>query len=168
MRRGRGPCSRSAGSRRARSGTASCMSLRPTGWAHISCSTRPATPPSGPICGDDDPPPGPPAAQPSVTILDEKSRFNIWHVVIALFAVMILQNFLYERRTVETIPYSALQHLAEQGLVTEVEVGETHIRGTFREPQDGKSAFVTTRVDPEIARALAEDGVTVIGVVESN
>src|SRR3546814_10514481 len=38
----------------------------------------------------------------------------------------------------------------------------------FREPQDGKSAFVTTRVDPDVARTLADEGVTVTGVVESN
>src|SRR3546814_15054119 len=38
----------------------------------------------------------------------------------------------------------------------------------FREPQDGKSAFVTTCVDPDVARTLADEGVTVTGVVESN
>ncbi|MET4698472.1 cell division protease FtsH [Constrictibacter sp. MBR-5] len=100
--------------------------------------------------------------------MGDKFRFNPWHIVIALFAVMIVNTFLHQSRTVETIPYSTFRSYLDRGLIKEVQVGETYIEGAFREPQEGKPRFVTTRVDPRIADELAEKGVTVTGAVESS
>ena len=40
------------------------------------------------------------------------------------------------------------------------------MRGSFKEPQDGKTQFVTTRVDPAVAQELAKSGVQFTGVAE--
>jgi cell division protease FtsH len=52
--------------------------------------------------------------------------------------------------------------------VKDAYVTDQFIRGTLTEPiPDGRTRFITARVEPELAAKLAEHGVTVTGVVES-
>jgi cell division protease FtsH len=95
--------------------------------------------------------------------VEKKTEFHLWYFVIAFAAILILQAWWQESQTVETIPYSAFQELVESGRVTDLKVGPARITGMFSEPEDGKTRFVTTRVDPALAEELAGSGVTFTG-----
>ncbi|MEK9946224.1 MAG: ATP-dependent zinc metalloprotease FtsH [Alphaproteobacteria bacterium] len=95
--------------------------------------------------------------------MEKKTQFHLWYFVIAFAAILILQAWWQQSQTVETIPYSAFQELVESGRVTDLKVGPARITGMFSEPEDGKTRFVTTRVDPALAEELAGSGVTFTG-----
>jgi cell division protease FtsH len=100
--------------------------------------------------------------------VDRKTQLNLWYALIALFAVLAIQRWWTESQRVETLPYSQFEALVEQRKVKDVYIDERFIRGTLREPiPDGRTRFITTRVEPDLAANLAAHGVTVTGVVES-
>jgi len=99
--------------------------------------------------------------------MDRKAKFNLWFFVAALFGVMLFQQLWVAWRTVEPIPYSAFKSYLEQGLVDDIVVSDQHITGSFKQPQDGKTQFVTPRLDPRLAEELESAGVTFTGTVEN-
>jgi len=55
------------------------------------------------------------------------------------------------------------------GKIKSVRVTDKYITGTLKEtPPDGRSRFVTVRVEPSLAKQLEEHGITVEGAVENN
>ena len=97
-----------------------------------------------------------------------KTRFNIGYALIAVLAVLAIQNWVRTTQTVAVIPYSEFRQLLEQGKVAEVSVGENQLSGTLKEPlQGGKTHFRTLRVDKDIAEALEGAHVKFTGEVES-
>jgi len=100
--------------------------------------------------------------------MDKKTHFNIWYVLIALMAVLMLRNWWSETQQVETIPYSEFQVLLEQDKVESISIAENYIRGKLRVPmQDGRTHIFTLRVDPDLAQELKNYNVSYKGVVES-
>jgi cell division protease FtsH len=100
--------------------------------------------------------------------MDRKTQINIWYTVAAVLAVLFIQQWWIERQRVETIPYSRFETLVEAGKVKDVQVTEKLIRGTLKEPlPDGRTLFLTNRVEPALAEKLAEHGVTVTGALEN-
>lgn len=97
---------------------------------------------------------------------EKKTRFNLWYWLAALLALAAFQLLFAQATQVARIPYSAFEEHLRAGRIAEVAVSERFIEGTFREPQDGHEAFVTTRVEPELARALERHGVVVRGQIE--
>src|ERR1700687_5163220 len=94
-----------------------------------------------------------------------KQSFVIGYLVAAGIGMMVLQWVLATYNTVDTIPYSEFEKLVSQGNVTEVAIGQDTIQGKLKDKlADGKSAFVTARVDPALAEKLEAKGVTVSGV----
>ncbi|AWK86012.1 ATP-dependent zinc metalloprotease FtsH [Azospirillum thermophilum] len=99
--------------------------------------------------------------------MDKKTQFNVWFLIMAFFGVLAFQHVWHTARTVATIPYSQFEQLARDDKVAEVVVTENHIHGRLKEPlPDGQTQFVTRKVEPDLARALASEGVTVIGATE--
>ena len=79
--------------------------------------------------------------------------------------MVLLQWALTTYNTVDTIPYSEFEQLVAKGNVTEVAVGQDTIQGKLKDKlADGKSAFVTARVDAALAEKLEAKGITVTGV----
>ncbi len=100
--------------------------------------------------------------------MDRKTQLNLWYALVAVLAVLTFQRWWAESQRVETIPYSQFVALVEQDKVKEAYITDQFIRGTLKEPiPDGRTLFITTRVEPELAAKLAAHGVTVTGVVES-
>ncbi|MCA1490657.1 ATP-dependent zinc metalloprotease FtsH [Ensifer sp. NBAIM29] len=99
--------------------------------------------------------------------MDKQMKFNIWYWVAAIFALMLFQYIFTTTTQVAQIPYSEFQTYLDEGKIGEVAVSDQYIQGTFKTPQDGKPMFITTRVEPDIARQLQERGVVVTGRVES-
>jgi len=100
--------------------------------------------------------------------MDQKTRFNLFYVALALMGVLLVQDLWSRSQAVANIPYSQFQGLVRAGEVEKVVIGPDRIEGTLKKPLDGKSRFVTTRVDPDISKELDAAGVTYAGRLESN
>ena len=100
--------------------------------------------------------------------MEPKTRFNTWYIVLAIAGVLLLQYFYGASQRVEPIPYSTFEKLLNEGQIKSVAISDKQIVGEFRTPRDGRTQFVTTRVEPpELAEKLAQKGVEFRGVVES-
>ncbi|HEY3588435.1 MAG TPA: ATP-dependent metallopeptidase FtsH/Yme1/Tma family protein, partial [Myxococcaceae bacterium] len=86
-----------------------------------------------------------------------KTRFNIAYALIAVMAVLFIQDWVRTTQSVAVIPYSQFQKLLDDGKVAEVTVSENQLKGTLKEPIEGnKTHFATLRVDKDIAESLAQ------------
>ena len=102
-------------------------------------------------------------------MMERKTQFNFWYFVIALLAIMLLQQWWGDSQQVETIPYSEFHALLRDGEIAEVSVADDYVRGRLRTPMpDGRTQIFTVRVDPDLAQDLDEYGVTYTGIVENN
>jgi cell division protease FtsH len=100
--------------------------------------------------------------------MDRQTRFNLFYVALAFMGVLLLQDLFARSQAVANIPYSQFQALVRAGDVEKVVIGPDRVEGSLKKPLDGKSKFVTTRVDPEIGKELDAAGVTYSGRLESN
>jgi cell division protease FtsH len=81
------------------------------------------------------------------------------YVLAAIVAGSLLLQMWETKQTVAPIPYSEFERLLEDGKVREVVVTDDALRGELTESIDGKTRFVTNRVDPELAQSLEGHGV---------
>ncbi|SDY86637.1 cell division protease FtsH [Nitrosomonas sp. Nm58] len=101
-------------------------------------------------------------------LMDKRVQFNFWYIVIAILAMMFLQNLYTQYTRIEPIPYSRFQVLLEQGKVAEVAITENQIYGKLKETgADEIKEFVTTRVEPGLAENLDKYDVTYTGIIKS-
>jgi cell division protease FtsH len=95
--------------------------------------------------------------------------FNFWYLAFAILGVLWLRDVWLTMKQVEPIPYSQFQQDLKQGRIKELEISTTAIQGTYKDAKpDGRTRFATTRVDPELAKDLAQYDVAFSGVVESS
>jgi cell division protease FtsH len=99
--------------------------------------------------------------------MKKTTTFNLGYLMFAIVGVLLLHNLWVAAQTIAPIPYSDFQAHLKAGKIKEVVISATDIRGEFTEPIDGKSRFVTTRVDKDLAALLAEHQVTFTGQVQS-
>ena len=99
--------------------------------------------------------------------MKKTSKLNYWYWPLVFLALLLFQYFYSAETQIARIPYSEFSAYLEQGRIAEVAVSDQYIQGEFIEPVDGKTMFVTTRVEPDLARDLAAHGVTVSGQIES-
>jgi cell division protease FtsH len=101
--------------------------------------------------------------------VERRTQLNIWYAIIAILGVILVQAWWRTARVTEVIPYSQFQQYVDEGRLDQVVITENYIRGRFREPQpDGKTQFVTTRVDPRFAEELRGKNIEFTGATESN
>ncbi|HUC69505.1 MAG TPA: ATP-dependent zinc metalloprotease FtsH, partial [Stellaceae bacterium] len=100
--------------------------------------------------------------------MDKRVQFHIWYVVAAIIGIIILQQLWMQETQLTVLPYSEFLDDLHSGKVADVRVSGDYVEGTFKEPQNGKRQFVTTRVPPDIADQLQKYGVKFSGVVENN
>jgi cell division protease FtsH len=100
--------------------------------------------------------------------MEKKTQFSVWYFVFALLAVFTVHNLWVQARTVEPLPYSEFSRMLKEGKITEIAITDNTIQGSFKTPlPDGRSKFVTTRVDPQLARDLEQYDVKFTGVIEN-
>ncbi|MBE9556937.1 MAG: ATP-dependent zinc metalloprotease FtsH [Proteobacteria bacterium] len=100
--------------------------------------------------------------------MEKKTQLSIWYFVLAMLLVLFLQSLWTESATVENIPYSEFRQYLEDGLIAEVVVSETTVRGTLRDVGDGPREVVAVRVEPGLADDLDQYGVEYSGKFDSN
>ena len=94
--------------------------------------------------------------------MEPKHRFNLSYALLAFALILMFQAWM-AYRNIAVLDYSQfLAHLRD-GSIASVTVTETEITGTFTAPVDGKTGFVTTRVEPGFAAELEQYGVTIGG-----
>ena len=99
--------------------------------------------------------------------MDKQTTFNIWYVMAAILAVLLIQGVLEQARQIEQIPYSQFQQYLAQGRIDNLRITSNRIVGEIRDAAPGEpSQFVTARVDPSFADELQRHNVRFTGVVE--
>jgi cell division protease FtsH len=100
--------------------------------------------------------------------MDKKTQFNIWYWVAAVIGLLIFQYLFIAQQQVAQIPYSEFETYLRDKKIAEVAVSERYIEGSLVAPlEGGQTRFITTRVEPDLARNLQEYGVVVTGEIES-
>jgi cell division protease FtsH len=89
----------------------------------------------------------------------DRTRFSISYVIVALLAILLLQDVWSRMQGVTPLPYSQFEQLLKDNKIEEVMVSSGEIRGTLKEPVNGKKQFVTNRVEPELANELSKHNV---------
>lgn len=99
--------------------------------------------------------------------MSKESRNLLIFMFFVFVAAWWLQSIWMQTAVVETIPYSEFETLVKSNSVENLQITEKTIRGEFKEPRGNKKLFITTRVEPELAKDLQGSGVTYSRVVES-
>jgi cell division protease FtsH len=100
--------------------------------------------------------------------MEKRTQFNVWYLIIALFVILMFQNWWAATRQIEAIPYSEFEQLLKTDQIEEVYVRDNYLEGKVKTPlREGHQRFVTTRVDPALADRLSKYNVKFTGVVES-
>ncbi|MBX5022672.1 ATP-dependent zinc metalloprotease FtsH [Rhizobium lentis] len=99
--------------------------------------------------------------------MNSKTKFNIGYWVAAFFVLVAIQYLLATTTQVAGISYSQFETDLRDGKVAEVAVSDNFIQGRYKEPQNGRAFFLTTRVEPSLAQQLQSHGVIVTGQIES-
>ncbi|MGE5840258.1 MAG: ATP-dependent zinc metalloprotease FtsH [Deltaproteobacteria bacterium] len=102
--------------------------------------------------------------------MEKQHKFSIWYVLLGIWVVLLIQNYLGSALAITTIPYSKFLDLLKQDRVVEVAISANQIQGKMRKDDrdpDQTELFKTLRVDPEISALLEQHNVTFKGQMES-
>jgi cell division protease FtsH len=100
--------------------------------------------------------------------MEQKTKFNVWYVLAAIWGVLILQNMIFDQFRPQVIPYSEFIAAVESDKVIEIAVGQDRISGKMRGAAAGDEfLFSTVRVDNDLSQKLAEHNVEFSGQVEN-
>jgi cell division protease FtsH len=100
--------------------------------------------------------------------MERRTQLSIWYFILAFLIVVWLRDFWVASQRIEDITYDEFQQALEQGRIEAVEIRGELLQGTYRDPpEDGPRAFVTPRVDLDLAESLEQYDVRFTGVVES-
>ena len=102
--------------------------------------------------------------------VNKKISFSIWYVFLAIFAVILVHDFIVATQKVEELPYSEFRTLMLSGKVAEVTVTHQRLTGKLKLEEGAKEQklFSTVRVeDSDLVKELSARNVTFSGVIES-
>ncbi|MGH7184427.1 MAG: ATP-dependent zinc metalloprotease FtsH, partial [Nitrospiraceae bacterium] len=101
---------------------------------------------------------------------NKKTSFSILYVILAIGAVILVQDFITATQKIDELPYSEFRTLVAAGKVAEVAVTPQRVTGKLKLEEGSKEQklFTTVRVeDPDLVKELNERNVTFSGVIES-
>ncbi len=99
--------------------------------------------------------------------MEKKNQFNFIYLVLAIWAVYLIQNFLGPAAQTTAISYNQFEDYLQQGQVKAVAVDDEFIQGEFTVAIEGKTRFITPRLEVALAEKLAAYDVEYAGVVRS-
>ncbi|MGA6829339.1 ATP-dependent zinc metalloprotease FtsH [Nitrospira sp. NS4] len=102
--------------------------------------------------------------------MNKKISFSIWYVFLAIWAVILVHDFILALQKIEEIPYSEFKTLVVAGQVAEVSLGSHTLSGKLKPAEGAKEPklFSSIRVeDPDLVKELQAHQVKFVGVVES-
>ncbi len=102
--------------------------------------------------------------------VNKKISFSIWYVFLAIWAVILVHDYILAMQKIEELPYSEFRTLVASGNVAEVTVTHQTLTGKLK-PEEGskeQKLFTTIRVDdPDLVKELNAHHVKFTGVIES-
>jgi cell division protease FtsH len=100
--------------------------------------------------------------------MQRQNWFTLWYAIFAVLGVLWLRELYITATQVQPIPYSQFEQELKAGSIKDISISNNVIQGTYKEPKpDKRTRFVTTRVDPDLAKELSQYDVTYTGVIES-
>ncbi|HSL02061.1 MAG TPA: ATP-dependent zinc metalloprotease FtsH [Nitrospiraceae bacterium] len=102
--------------------------------------------------------------------VNKKISFSIGYVFLAIFAVILVHDFIVATQKLEELPYSEFRTLVAAGNVAEVTVTNQRVTGKLKLEEGSKEQklFTTVRVeDPDLVKELNARSVIFSGVIES-
>ena len=102
--------------------------------------------------------------------MNKKISFSIWYVFLAIWAVILVHDFISALQKIEELPYSEFRQLVAADKVAEVAVGSHALTGKLKPEGDAKEPklFSTVRVeDQDLVRELNQHKVKFVGVIET-
>jgi len=102
--------------------------------------------------------------------MEKHHKFSIWYVLLGIWVVLLIHNYLAAAFAIRIIPYSEFLKYLKENKVTEVAISANQIQGRLSsdgDPQGKGELFKTVRVDPEISELLEQYNVEFKGQLES-
>ena len=91
-----------------------------------------------------------------------------WGLALILLTVLWVRDLWTNNAQVQPMPYSEFVAHLQQDDIASIRIGSNLIEGELKKPlPDGRQRFITTRVDPELAKDLATHKVRFEGVIEN-
>jgi cell division protease FtsH len=101
--------------------------------------------------------------------MEKQHKFSLWYVILGIWVVLIVQNYIASMYAAQTIPYSQFLNLLKAGKITEIAITANEIQGKMKAdgaPTETKP-FKTIRVDPDLSKMLEQYPVSFKGEIES-
>lgn len=100
--------------------------------------------------------------------MDNNQKYNIIFAAFAVLGILIFHEIWVQQQSVTAVPYSDLEMLLREDKITELTIRENVITGVLREPDaQGKTVVVANRVEPDLAKQLAQYNVPFTRVHEN-
>jgi len=99
--------------------------------------------------------------------MEKQHKFSIWYILVGIWIVLLMQNYIAHMFVVKTIAYSQFLDLLKDGKVKEIAVSANQIQGKMIDEGGEVKGFKTVRVDPELSDMLQQYNVTFKGEIES-
>lgn len=102
--------------------------------------------------------------------MNRKVSFSIWYIFLAVWAVILVHDFISALQKIEELPYSEFRQLVAADKVAEVAVGSHTLTGKLKPEGEIKEQklFSTIRVeDQDLVRELNQHKVKFVGVIET-
>ncbi|MDP3978881.1 MAG: ATP-dependent zinc metalloprotease FtsH [Pseudomonas sp.] len=95
--------------------------------------------------------------------MEKQQQWNLWFFLVAFSLLLVFQDWWGTRSAVEPLPYSEFMRLLKEEKLSDLRIEQQQISGKLKEPINNRSQFVTVRVEPDLAEALAQSQVTFSG-----
>ena len=99
--------------------------------------------------------------------MDRKTLWHALYWIAALLLLLSLQNWLAGGQT-QLVAYSEFEQALQDDKLQEVVVNDTHLSGRLKTPEQGKTEWVTVRVEPQLAAWLDTYKVPYRAVLQSS
>lgn len=88
--------------------------------------------------------------------MEKKHQFNFAYTLIALWGILLFQYYFGPATRQADISYSQFETYLQEDRINRIAVDDRYIRGEFRQPIDGKTTFITPRLDPALVATLED------------
>jgi cell division protease FtsH len=89
--------------------------------------------------------------------METKTKFSLWYVVVAIWGVLILHNYIASQMAPRILPYSEFLKALKDHQIIEVVIAEGRIAGKMKvtENQENREVeFSTYRVDADLSEGI--------------
>ncbi len=100
--------------------------------------------------------------------MERRTQFNLAYLLFAVVAMLALQQWWHQAKTVEVLPYSEFEKLLAEHKIDEVVISDQRITGKLTQKTGSKTVAVANLVPPDLAERLSKFDVKYTRVYESN